>query len=366
MTTGFVHHERYLWHDTRSAALYLPAGGMVQPGEHAESPETKRRLRSLLEVSGVMDHLVQLAPRPATEDEVLRYHTRDYIESLKTMSAADGGMAGEGTPFGPGSWDIALLSAGGVIRALDAVVDGEVDNVYALVRPPGHHAEKDEGRGFCMLGNAVIAIKHAQAVHGIGRVATVDWDVHHGNGTEHAFYDDPSVLTISIHQDDNYPTGSGKVGDRGEGPGEGYNINVPLPPGSGHDAFVATFEQVVAPALRAFKPELIVVPSGFDASIYDPLGRMMATSETYRRMAEILVACAAELCGGRLVMCHEGGYSVAYVPFCGLAVMEVLSGSNSGVEDPFYAAAASEGGGGILPHQMAAIDQAAAVASALT
>ena len=365
MATGFLHHELYLWHDTRSAGLYLPAGGMVQPGEHAESPETKRRLKSLLEVSGLMDRLVKLSPRPATEEEVLRYHTRDYIERVKALSADNGGSAGEGTPFGPGSWEIALLSAGGVITALDAVVEGEVDNAYALVRPPGHHAEADEGRGFCILGNAVIAIRHAQAVHGIGRVATVDWDVHHGNGTEHAFYDDPSVLTISIHQDDCFPTGSGKLEHRGEGAGEGFNINVPLPPGSGHEAYVATFERVVAPALRAFKPELIVVPSGFDASLYDPLGRMMASSETYRRMAQILMECAAELCGGRLVMCHEGGYSVAYVPFCGLAVMEVLSGGNSGVEDPFHAGIDSDGGNGPLPHQAAVIDNAAKLAANL-
>ncbi len=161
MATGFLHHELYLWHDTGSAGLYLPAGGMVQPGEHAENPETKRRLKGLLEVSGLMDRLVKLSPRPATEEEVLRYHTRDYIERVKALSADNGGSAGEGTPFGPGSWEIALLSAGGVITALDAVVEGEVDNAYALVRPPGHHAEADEGRGFCILGNAVIAIRPA-------------------------------------------------------------------------------------------------------------------------------------------------------------------------------------------------------------
>ena len=365
MATGFVHHEIYLWHDTRSAGIWLPAGGMMQPEPHAESPDSKRRLRNLLEVSGLLDSLTPIAARPATEEELLRFHTPDYIARLKALSAESGGDAGMSTPFGPGSYEIALLSVGGVIAALDAVVGGQVDNAYALVRPPGHHAEADMGKGFCLLGNAVIAIKHAIAAHGIERVATVDWDVHHGNGTEHAFLGDPNVLTISIHQDNCFPPDSGAVGDTGEGAGEGYKINVPLPPGSGREAYLAAFERVVEPALRAFKPELIVVPSGFDGSAYDPLGRMMVSSETYRRMARAVLGLARELCGGRLVLCHEGGYSTAYVPFCGLAVIEELSGSNSGVEDPFLAAIEGMGGHQLYPHQAAVIDQAAELAAKL-
>ena len=365
MATGFVHHEIYLWHDTRSAGLWLPAGGMMQPEPHAENPDSKRRLRNLLEVSGLLDSLTPIAARPATEEQVLRFHTPDYIARIEAMSAEDGGDAGMSTPFGPGSYEIALMSAGGVIAALDAVVGGRVDNAYALVRPPGHHAEADMGKGFCLLGNAVIAIKHAMATHGIERVATVDWDVHHGNGTEHAFYDDANVLTISIHQDNCFPPDSGALGDTGAGAGAGYNINVPLPPGSGREAYLTAFERVVEPALRAFKPELIVVPSGFDGSAYDPLGRMMVSSETYRRMARTVLGLARELCGGRLVLCHEGGYSTAYVPFCGLAVIEELSGGNSGVEDPYLAAIEGMGGHALYPHQAAVIDQAAELAATL-
>src|SRR5262249_52769719 len=153
-----------------------------------------------------------------------------------------------------------------------------------------------------------------------GRVATVDWDVHHGNGTQAIFYDDPSVLTISLHQDNLFPAASGGIAENGTGPGEGFNINVPLPPGSGPGAYVAAFERVVLPALRRFKPELIVVPSGFDAGGVDPLGRMMMSAGGFRELTALLMAVAKELCGGRIVMTHEGGYSEMYAPYCGLAV----------------------------------------------
>jgi acetoin utilization deacetylase AcuC-like enzyme len=267
------------------------------------------------------------------------------------MSEASGGNAGEGTPFSAGGFEVALLAAGGTITAVDAVLDGRVRNAYALVRPPGHHAESDVGRGFCIFGNVVIAVEHARASRRIGRVAVVDWDVHHGNGTQKAFYRDPGVLTISIHQDRWYPHDSGGMDERGEGPGFGFNVNIPLPPGSGHGAYLATIERVVVPALRAFRPELIVVPSGFDGSMWDPLGRMMAYSETYRAMTRMLTAAADDLCGGRLVLSHEGGYAPLYVPFCGLAVMEELTGVKTPVNDPMAARAGAVGGQDLQPHQ---------------
>ena len=358
MATGFVHHELYYWHDTGSAASWMPSGGVVQPEPHAEGPETKRRLRNLLEVSGLLDKLVAIAPRKASEDEIARLHSRDYIERIRTMSENGGGEAGEGAQFGRGSFEIALLAAGGVIEAVDAALDGRVANAYALVRPPGHHAEADQGRGFCIFGNAAIAALHAMEARGVSRIATVDWDVHHGNGTQAAFYDRADVLTISIHQDNNYPVGSGAIEETGEGAGAGYAINVPLPAGSGHGAYMACVERVVAPALRAFAPELIVLPMGFDANIHDPLGRQMATSRTFREMTAIVKGVAAECCEGRLVVCHEGGYSSAYVPFCGLAVIEELAGENSGVEDPFLPASERMGGQELQPHQADLIERA--------
>jgi acetoin utilization deacetylase AcuC-like enzyme len=288
------------------------------------------------------------------------------MERIKRASSETGGDAGELTPFGPGSYEIALLAAGGCITAVDAVLDGKVDNAYALVRPPGHHAERDQGRGFCIFANTALAAAHSRQQRGLSRVAIVDWDVHHGNGTEHAFYDDPSVLTISIHQDNNYPPGSGAIQDTGAGEGKGYNINIPLPAGSGVGAYVATFERVVAPALRAFRPELILIASGLDASAMDPLASMMMTSDGYRKLTQVVLAVARDVCGGRLVACHEGGYSPAYVPYCGLAIIEEMAGVRTGLEDPLLDLLAAFGGQELQPHQDVIIQKAAKLATALS
>jgi acetoin utilization deacetylase AcuC-like enzyme len=245
------------------------------------------------------------------------------------------------------------------MAAIDAVMKGQVTNAYALVRPPGHHAERDRGLGFCLFGNVAVAIMRARQVHGLKRVATVDWDVHHGNGTQQAFYEDPDVLTISIHQDRLFPLRSGGIEENGSGAGEGRNINIPMPPGSGVGAYLAAFERVILPALRKFKPDLIVVPSGFDAGGTDPLGRMMVHSGGYRQMARLLMEVADEVCQGRLVLSHEGGYSATNVPYCGLAVMEQLSGITTNVTDPWLPIMEEWGGQDLQPHQEAAIDRAA-------
>jgi acetoin utilization deacetylase AcuC-like enzyme len=361
MVTGFVYSELYLWHDTGSSPLgYVPAGLEVEPHVHPESAEAKRRFRNLLDVSGLLDKMMMLKPKPATEEQILRYHTREYLERIKALSADRGGDAGELTPFGPGSYEIALRAAGGVIGAIEAVLAGEVDNVYALVRPPGHHAEADRGRGFCIFDNVAIAIMHARAGLRIGRVAVVDWDVHHGNGTQKAFYSSSDVLTISIHQDRLYPTESGALDETGSGAGLGYNLNIPLPPGSGVGAYEAAFERVVVPALNRFRPELIVVSSGFDGCAFDPLARMMVDSECYRQMARMVKEVASAHCGGRLVCAHEGGYSAAYTPYCGLAVMEELSGIRTQISDPFLPALQRWGHRTLQPHQDEAVERAAA------
>ncbi len=354
-----------MWHDTGTGAGVIPAGLTVQPLGHLENAEGKRRIRNLLEVSGLLDQLVTLKPRAATEDEILRLHTSEYVDRIKDESSKAGGDAGDLTPFGPGSYEIALLAAGGCIVAVDAVLDGKVDNAYALVRPPGHHAERDMGRGFCIFANVALAAIHARQIRGLSRLAVVDWDVHHGNGTEHAFYDDPTVLTISVHQDNNYPPSSGAISDTGSGAGEGYNINVPLPPGSGVGAYVATFERVVVPALRAYHPELIIIASGLDASAMDPLASMMMTSDGYRTLTRLILGVAREVCGGRLVACHEGGYSPAYVPYCGLAIMEELAGVRTELADPLLELLASFGGQELQPHQEAVIREAMKLAAAV-
>lgn len=363
--TGFVWHELYAWHDTGTGSSFMPAGGLVEPEMHGESPATKRRLRNLLEVTGLLDELVALRPRPATEEELLRLHTRDYVDAIKAMSAAGGGDGGDFAPFGPGGYEIAALSAGGVLTAVDAVMGGTVGQAYALVRPPGHHAERDLGRGFCLFGNAALAALHARAAHGLERVAIIDWDVHHGNGTEHAFYDDPGVLTISLHQDNVFPADSGAIEDVGEGAGRGFNINIPLPPGSAIGAYLAAFERVVLPALRAYRPELILVACGFDAAMLDPLGSMMLTSEGFATLTRLTMDAAQEHCAGRLVLCHEGGYSSAYVPFCGAAVVEALIGASERIEDPFLEAYRGAGYQELQAHQEAVVAAAERLVTAI-
>jgi acetoin utilization deacetylase AcuC-like enzyme len=366
MATGFVFHELYMWHNTWNWAQVFAPSLTVQPGEHAENPETKRRFRNLLEVSGLLDSLVTIKARYATEDELARVHSRDHIARIKAMSAENGGDASVLTPFGKGSFEIAQLAAGGTMAAVDAVVEGRVKNAYALVRPPGHHATATVGMGFCLFANVAVAIAHARATHRLGRIATVDWDVHHGNGTQSIFYADPTTLTISLHQDNLFPDESGTVAETGEGAGKGYNLNIPLPPGSGDGCYLAAFEQVVLPALYRFKPELIIVPSGFDASGVDPLGRMMVSSEGYRAMTRLLMKAADDLCGGRLVMSHEGGYSQMYVPYCGLAVMEEMTGIRTAIEDPWRPHMAKWGQQALQPHQRQAIAAAAALVPSIS
>jgi acetoin utilization deacetylase AcuC-like enzyme len=357
--TGLVWHERYMWHDTGSGTSELPSGGWLEPHVHAESPDTKRRLKNLLDASGLTEQLVALAPRPATVDELCRVHGPEYVGRIRELSAGRGGDAGSEAPFGSGSFEIASLAAGGTIAAVDAVLDGRVDNAYALVRPPGHHALADLGMGFCIFANVAVAVRHAQAARGLGRVAVVDWDVHHGNGTQAAFWEDGSVLAISLHQDGLYPTSSGSVEEIGAGAGAGTTVNVPLPAGSGRGAYLDAMDRVVVPALERFRPELIVVACGFDAGALDPLGRMMLAAGAFGELTERLRDAADGVCEGRLVLSHEGGYSAGHVPFCGLATIEALSGLSSGVEDPF-AYLGELTGRQLLPHQTAAVDGAAA------
>jgi acetoin utilization deacetylase AcuC-like enzyme len=361
--TGFVSHEYYFWHHTGASAGPLPYGLTIEPDAHPESPATKRRLHGLLEVSGLLAKLERIEPRLATDEELRYFHTPDYIARVEALSNGSGGDAGELTPIGTGSFHIAKLSAGGGFAAADAIVEGKVRNAYALVRPPGHHAEADRGRGFCVFANNVLLVHHLRHRHGIRRVAILDWDVHHGNSQEGAFLRDPSVLTVSLHQDSYYPPMSGGIEVNGEGPGVGANINVPLPPGSGHGAYIEAWQRVVVPALRRFRPEFVIASSGFDGSAMDPLGRNMATSETFREIATITVGLADELCGGRLLALHEGGYSTAYVPFCGLATLEAMSGIRTAVDDPYLPIFSGMGGQALQPHQKSVIDAAAALAA---
>lgn len=358
--TGFVFHERYLWHDAGSAASVIPAGGMAQPGPHAESPERVSRIRGLIEVSGLGERMVRLAPRTASVEEIARFHTLAYIERVRDLSAGEGGDAGEFAHVGPSSCEIAALAAGGALAAVEAVVGGEVENAYALVRPPGHHAMPDRGLGGCIFANTTLAAAHARQALGVERVAIVDWDAHHGNSQQHAFYEDPSVLTISLHQDNCFPPASGAVHEAGAGAGAGANVNIPLPPGSGTGAYEAAFERVVLPALDDHRPQLLILACGFDSCAWDGHARLMLHSRAYRELTLRLVEAAQRLCDGRLVVIHEGGYQPGYAPFCGVALVEALLDFDSGVEDPMLSTFAGYAYQELQPHQAAVIDAAAA------
>lgn len=364
--TALYTDERTFWHHTGMQALFLPVGGWVQPpaaGVGADTPESKRRILSLIQVAGLADRLDRRSADPVSETDLLRVHTARYIDEFRAASAAGWGDIGDVAPFGPGAFEIARLSAGLAKAAIAGVVTGAHDRAFALCRPAGHHCLPDRSMGFCLLCNIPIAIEAAKAEHGLGKVAVVDWDVHHGNGTQAVYYERGDVLTISLHQENCFPPGYSGAQDRGAGAGAGANLNIPLPPGSGHEAYLAAIDRIVVPALEAFAPDLIVVASGLDANGLDPLARMLLHSETYRAMTTRIGAVADRLCGGKLVVIHEGGYAESYVPFCGLAMLEALSGWRSEVADPVLdMLIAQQPAGETLAFQLGCVERLAALA----
>jgi len=293
--TGFVYDPSYLNHD---------AG----PG-HPESPERLRAIVARLEQTGLMQGLTPIRPAPAPLKWLTTVHSRAYVAEVE-RACREGRTWLHSTDTGicPQSYTVALLAAGGVLKAVDAVMAGSVRNAFCAVRPPGHHALRDRAMGFCLFNNVAIAARYVQGKYHVRKVLIVDWDVHHGNGTQAAFYDDPTVLYFSVHEYPFYP-GSGAQTETGAGPGEGYTVNVPLPSGSGDEEYVGALEEILKPRALSFGPGFVLVSAGFDAHEGDPLASMKVTARGYERLTRIARGIAEQCCAGRLVSVLEGGYN---------------------------------------------------------
>jgi acetoin utilization deacetylase AcuC-like enzyme len=294
--TGLVYHPAYLAHD-------MGAG-------HPESPNRLRAIMQQLERSGTAERVRRIEPRKAEDEWVTQIHTPSYVAALNKHQPASGRVALDpDTSMSAGSLEAAYLAAGGALAAADAIMQGEVEHAFCAVRPPGHHAESSRAMGFCLFNNVAIAARYVQKRHGLSRVLIVDWDVHHGNGTQHSFEADASILFFSTHQYPHYP-GTGRATERGTGAGEGFTINVPMEAGDGNDEYHAVFLNVLLPAAETFKPEFVIISAGFDAHRDDPLAGMGLTEAGYADMTGIVAGIAKRHAGGRLLSSLEGGYDL--------------------------------------------------------
>lgn len=288
----------------------LLSGYRHNTGAHPECADRLRVIEELCDHPDLRSGLVRVQPRAAALEELSEIHDSDYILRVKQAAASGVRALDPDTFISPESFKEALLAAGGVLSVLDAVVSGEVRNGFCAVRPPGHHAERGWAKGFCLFNNIAVAARYAQKHHGIKKVLIVDWDVHHGNGTQNAFYADPTVFYFSLHQYPHYP-GSGARDQTGAGAGRGFTRNIPLPAGSGDPEYRAAFEKDLIPAAEKFAPDLILISAGFDGHAEDPLAGTRLTEAGYRFMTETLTGLADRYCGGRLVSVLEGGYNLS-------------------------------------------------------
>jgi acetoin utilization deacetylase AcuC-like enzyme len=317
MAVGYVYNSIYLKHDT---------------GQHVENARRLPAIISYLEQTGLKPQLTLIEPRAALVEELLLVHQKQYIEQVREAARRGGGWLDPDTVMSPASYDVALYAAGGVIRAVEAVMDGEVASAFALVRPPGHHATSRQAKGFCLFNNIAIATQYALAKYKLERILIIDFDVHHGNGTQETFYDNPRVMYISTHEYPFYP-GTGSLEETGGGAAEGTTINIPLPAGCGDSEYLLVFEQIIVPAARRFNPQLILVSAGCDLHWADPLAMMEVSVSGFGQMVRIIKGLADELCSGRLVFTLEGGYNLDALAASVKATFDILLG-NTSIDDP--------------------------------
>lgn len=320
MTTAYISHPRYVEHHLQG---------------HPEHAGRIRAVWEQLRLAGLIDRMKVHEARAVEDKWIQKVHSPKYVDLLHWLDESRPSHMNHLDPdtyAGPTSIEIARLSAGGVILAADEVLSGNARNALAAVRPPGHHAMPDHAMGFCILGNVPIAVRYAQETYGIKRVMIVDYDVHHGNGTEAMFYDDPSVLFISTHQAPFYP-GTGSLTDIGSGQGEGYTINIPLPAGHSDSNFAAIYDQIVWPAAERFKPEFIIVSAGFDAHWLDPIAGMRLSLTGYAHLSRELIRMAEKFCSGKIIFAMEGGYNLDALSHGMVNIAHALLGDEN-ISDP--------------------------------
>lgn len=320
--------------------VYAPADAHTRPG-HPENNARLKGLLSVLEQFGVLSAVSLIDPRPATAEQLQRVHTAGLIEHVRLVSRQGGGLLDYGDTYATAeSYDLASLAAGGCCTAVDAILSGQARNGFALIRPPGHHAETDRVGGFCLFNNVAVAARQAQVVHGVKRVFILDFDVHHGNGTQDIFYQDDSVLFVSIHLFAPYfYPGIGVLGEMGAAGGYGFTMNVPLPPRVGDEGYNRVLKEVVWPKAATFKPDMMLVSAGFDAHWQDPLAMAGLSLTGYGQVTQALLAMASDLCDGRILFVLEGGYQLEVLRYGILNVINGLLGRDE-IYDPF----------GLMPH----------------
>ncbi len=316
MTTAYVYDPRYLEHN--------------RPG-HVERRDRLEKTMEVLREDGLLDKLVHLKATPVSMEHLLKVHAQHYVNLVQEVSHSGGGNLDPDTYVNDRSYEVALLAAGGMLNLVHAVLDGEVENGFALVRPPGHHALPGRGMGFCLFNNVAVAAKYALSQHGLSRILIVDFDLHHGNSTQDVFYGTSEVLYFSTHQYPYYP-GTGHWSDIGRGEGEGYTVNVPLPPGVGDEGYGRIFDEVLYPVAERYRPELILVSAGYDAHWADPLGMLQLSAAGYTSLTRVVKEMAEEFCDGRLAFTLEGGYDLEAVAHSIAATLQALLGDD--VTDP--------------------------------
>ena len=309
-TTGIVRDDRYLDHVTDDG--------------HPESPKRLEVIHAMLDEPDMVGIFTKIPPRPATGEEILMAHTGGHLGKIAGTEGREHSSLTPDTHASSGSYGASMLAAGGLFEAISAVVAGELSNAFALVRPPGHHAEQSRAMGFCLFNNVALGAMHARKTLGLNRVFIVDWDVHHGNGTQHIFEGDSEVFFFSIHQFPHFP-GTGLFTETGRGKGEGYTVNIPLPRGYGDGEYAAMFEMLLKPLVLEFAPDLILVSAGFDIHKSDPLGGMNVSTAGFSVLTRSIMEIAGE-CGAKLVLTLEGGYNTKVLADSVRAVLRELAG----------------------------------------